>query len=187
MNRLILAGCFAATFCLGPSLDAREGKDTRTVTITGCVLAGTRPNTFVLTNVTEVAVREDGSHPVGDGSHPVGDESPTAGAPLTRPPAAIYWLSTIRGLKEHVGHKIEITGTVAMRDSGSGKIEVEASPAGDPIIRIKGNGTQVTAKASPQVENPLSPDRPTISRSDIERPLRQLKVGLIRMVSASCP
>lgn len=102
------------------------------VTLTGCVTAGEKPNTYLL---TELAV---GNKPVG-----------TAGAGVEPP---IYWLDPPGKLKPHVGHKVAITGVydadvdttkVKEKDGkvevgaerGSRKVEVPAGSAGANAVQ----------------------------------------------------
>ena len=90
MKKLILA-IGAAALCSAGAAAAIHTP----VAITGCVYAGTEPDTFVLLNVDEVT----------DG-HAV-------------PAGAVYWLSSTKGLKEHVGQKVEVRGTYSLdRDFG---------------------------------------------------------------------
>src|SRR5437868_3016904 len=91
MKQVILAIGAAATFS-----SAGDATEIHTpIAITGCVHAGTDPDTFVLMNVDEVS----------DG-HAV-------------PAGAVYWLSTTTGIKDQVGHKVEVRGTYSVdRDFG---------------------------------------------------------------------
>ncbi len=73
------------------------------ITLTGCVAAGEKDNTYMLSNV----VRVDKPVPVGT--------SGRAG------PAAFYWLDSPGKLKGHVGHQVQIVG---MLDDDVDKTEV---------------------------------------------------------------
>lgn len=82
---------------------ATAAKDT--VTLTGCLQAGTAPDTFTLSNVTEATAKSTAT-----GTSGAATASATAGGKGTD---TKYELSadTSVNLKPHVGHKVEITGT----------------------------------------------------------------------------
>src|SRR5688572_933436 len=93
---LTLACCIAfAVAAQAPSTETKgQGKD---VTLSGCLQAGTEPNTFTLKNVTY---------------------TPVAGSE-TRPPELAKVDTEYRlaadanvNLKNHVGHKVEVTGMI---------------------------------------------------------------------------
>jgi hypothetical protein len=109
--------------------------DAKSVTVTGCVREGDMPNSFVLANA--------------DVSSIPGLSSPTAGT-AGSPGAATATLGlTSSGvdLKPHVGHKVEVTGSLAAsapRPSGtSGTPEAGAPSAGDKDKKAKINVTAV--------------------------------------------
>src|SRR5437867_7856800 len=91
-----------------PKADDKVAKDAKDVTVTGCVAAGTEPNTFILT--TKAA-------------------SPDAAAPAapTTPPAeatapaniVTYRLDSPEKVKAHLGHQVEVTGR--LDDKGAAK------------------------------------------------------------------
>jgi hypothetical protein len=62
------------------------------VTLTGCVTAGEKDGSFLLTHVVANA-------PVG-----------TSGSDAVAPP--FYWLDSAKKLKSYVGHKVEVVGTL---------------------------------------------------------------------------
>jgi hypothetical protein len=89
------------------------------VRLTGCVLDG-KDGSFVLSDVQELSG---------------GKMSPTSN---------LYWLSTTKGLKEQIGHRIEVTGTFSpSRDVGkTGTIKTKLDPAtGHETIEIE-NGAK---------------------------------------------
>ena len=71
------------------------------LTLSGCVVAGESKDSFLLTNV------------VIDGT-------------TLAPPHAFYRFDTTKGLKEHVGRRVEVTGTADLNDLDKGKIRVKA-------------------------------------------------------------
>jgi hypothetical protein len=130
------------------------GKDTAPVTITGCLLAGTRPDTFVLKNVTDSAGRSAD---------------------------VIYWLSSTRGLKDHVGQTIEVTGPVVAISEG--ELEVKTNPAKSPdtTIQVKARGKEAKARTTD--------DTGAEGRTKEERTMlvHRIKVRSVRMVAPTCP
>jgi hypothetical protein len=91
----------------------------KTVTITGCVKEGDTPNSFVLSNV------DPSSLPGAAGATgTTGTPSAPAGSSAT----ATVQLSSSADidLKKHVGHKVEISGSIAKPEAGA------AGTAGTP-------------------------------------------------------
>jgi hypothetical protein len=70
------------------------------LTLTGCVIAGHDKDSYMLTNVTI------------DG---------TTAAPSN----AFYRFNTSKGLKQHVGHRVEVTGKADLADVDKGKVRVK--------------------------------------------------------------
>jgi hypothetical protein len=71
------------------------------LTLTGCVVAGQTKDSYLLTNV------------VVDGSAAV-------------PVNAYYRFNTTKGLKDQVGHRVEVRGKADLDDIDKGKLEVKA-------------------------------------------------------------
>lgn len=69
------------------------------LTLSGCVIAGEARDSYLLTNV------------VVDGT-------------TLAPPNAFYRFNTTRGLKDHVGHRVEVKGTADFEDVDSGEVKV---------------------------------------------------------------
>ena len=117
MKRLLLAGVAVAVASM--SLTAQETAKPQTmtkdsITVTGCLQAGTAPDTFTLSNVTQAAAATSAT----------GTSGATATATATTGPKSTdtkYEL--VAGgsvnLKPHVGHKVEITGTEAKAAMGT--------------------------------------------------------------------
>ena len=130
------------------------------VTITGCVQAGTRPDTYVLWNVDEVT-----------GRHAV-------------PAGAVYKLSSTRGLKAHIGHKVEVRGTYSLaRDfDKTSKFQVKTYSTQTPRTIAFEN----RAKKA-QIKDELRPVGTTgVMPTEVKGPYRRLEVGAIRMIAPSC-
>ena len=71
------------------------------LTLTGCVVAGEKKDSYLLTNVTI------------DG---------TTAAPIN----AFYRFNTTNGLKKHVGRRVEVKGKADLDDVDAGKLRVKA-------------------------------------------------------------
>ena len=130
------------------------------VAITGCVYAGTRPDTFVLLNVDEVT----------DG-HAV-------------PAGAVYWLSSTKDLEAHVGHKVEVRGTYSLdRDFGkTAKVKVKTDlEKGMHTVALE-NG----AKKAEIKEELRAVGTAGVMPTEVKRPYRRLEVGSVTMIAAGC-
>ena len=157
MRSHVLVACLAVAAGAAAADDrvvTPVGKDTVPVTITGCLLAGTRPDTFVLKNVTDSAGRADD---------------------------VIYWLSTTRGLKDHVGQMVEVSGPVVAISEG--ELEVKTNPAKSPdtTIQVKARGKE--AKARTEDETAPSDVK---TRDERTMPVHRIKVRSVRMVAPTC-
>ena len=73
-------------------------KDAKDLTITGCVAAGTEPNTFILTTKAASA----------DAAAPATPPADAAAAPASA--ATTYRLDSPEKVKAHLGHQVEVTG-----------------------------------------------------------------------------
>ena len=140
MKRVITATCLAATFAVGLAAQStgtagtagtaaqdpqaaggQRGGGPRTVT--GCLRAGDTAGTFTLTDVVMPAAGTGGGGAAGGttaGTPATGTPPATGataggqGAGQTMPPTSINLTPEASvDLKAHVGHKIEVTGTLA--------------------------------------------------------------------------
>jgi len=132
------------------------GKDTAPVTIRGCLLAGTQPDSFVMKNVTDSAGR------AAD---------------------VIYWLSSTRGLKDHVGHTIEVTGPVVSVSEGELQVKTDPSKSPDTTIQVRARGKEAKAKTT-DADGAANPDVKT--KEEKTMPVHRIKVRSVRMVSETC-
>ena len=133
-----------------------RGADTAPVTIRGCLLAGTQPDTFVLKNVTDSAGRA---------------------------PDVIYWLSSTRGLKDHVGHTIEVTGPVVSVSTGEVEVKTDPSKSPDTTIEVKARGKEAKAKTS---DADVAPVANVKTKEEKTLPVHRIKVRSVKMVADSC-
>ena len=128
------------------------------VQITGCVFDGDG-GSFILSNVQEMSGGKMG------------------------PTATMYWLSTTRGLKEQVGHTVEVTGTFSpSRDQGkTGKIKITSDAAtGQETIKVE-NG----AKKAERTGEPGAVGTSGV-KTEITKPYRRLQVKTLRMIADRC-
>ena len=119
MNKALLALSVAALCSTG----ILAADDRVPVTITGCVMDG-EGDSFVLKNVME---KSNGT---------------------MAPTSSVYWLSSTKGLKSHVGHRVEVTGTFSpSRDEGkTAKVKVKEDPkTGEETIKIENGAKKAEA------------------------------------------
>ena len=155
MKRSILAIGAAAMCSAGVMAAARTP-----VTITGCVYAGTSPDTYVLLDVDEIS---------GGTAAPAG---------------AVYWLSSAKGLKELVNQKVEVRGTYSLdRDVGkTAKLKVQTDTAtGGEKIALENGMKKVEIKDELRAVGTTG-----VISSEVKRPYRRLEVQTIRMIAETC-
>jgi hypothetical protein len=158
MKRVITASCLAAAFAVGLSAQTppqnppsqppsqppmqQEAKDAaKTVTVTGCLKAGDSADSFILSDLKW-----------GSKDKAVGTSGSAA------PPAAIASASQLKiipsastKLSEHVGHTVEVTGTVSDKDKASttppDPASARPSSASAPALEVR-NVKMVSATCS---------------------------------------
>jgi len=130
------------------------------VSLVGCVRQGADADTFVLLNVKELA----------------------NGQPV--PATATYWLSSTKGLAQHIGHKLQVDGSYSPdRDAGkTAKVKVETDQqTGELRVKLENGAKKVEGKTPTPVGT-----AGTVVKAQIERPYRRLEVDGIRMVAPTC-
>src|SRR6185295_17242133 len=152
---LCLGSGMLAASAMADDTDKAVGGRYSPVTIRGCLLAGTQPDTFVLKNVTD---------------------STGQAADL------IYWLSSTRGLKDHVGHTIEVTGPVVAVSTGEVEVKTDPAKSPDTTIEVKARGKE--AKARTNDEAAIGSD--TRTKEERTLPVHRIKVRSLRMVAPTC-
>jgi hypothetical protein len=158
MKSLMIGVCVAMLSSAGALLAAQ---DRSPVTITGCVLKGNARDTFVLTNVREIA--QPSARPTD--------------APEETVPSVIYWLSSTKGLKDHVGHRVEVTGTVSQQfDQGKVKIDANAG-----TVEVSSG----LKKAEAKTDTPVGTSG-TLTKIEVQKPTQTLHVQTLRMIASSC-
>ena len=170
---LILAAAHAGAGADDPSLKGAI------VTISGCVIDGD-DGSYVLTHVKELAGPQS---PGATKEAVLGAKGMEGGTP-----EVIYWLSrdSAKLLKEHVNHKVEVTGIITELTTGTLRIKQEPGKDGrDNKVEVAAKGREATAKT----EKPVTDGPPATAKSDETKvlPARRVKVGTVKMVSATCP
>jgi hypothetical protein len=116
----VVLGVAVSVFSAAPS--ARD-KDHARLTLTGCVVAGEGKDAYLLTNIA------------------------VAGEDAGRAPAnAFYRLDSTKGLKNQVGHQIELSGTADLSDLDKGTLKVKTDDQGRATAEIKSERKTVTAE-----------------------------------------
>jgi hypothetical protein len=149
---------FVPAMVAGAQTPAPEGGDKvlrEPLTLTGCVTAGTKANTFLLSNVQRT-------------------DAPAAVSSDT----TVYWLSSPDKLKGHAGHKVEIEGVLeddvdrSAMTTEDGKVEltteretrkvevVENSAAGDAVKTVGTTGEVLSYKVKVKSVKMLSASCP---------------------------
>jgi hypothetical protein len=184
-----------------PAGKANDKDAKEPITLTGCVEAGKAPNTFILTHVVRNDSSTTASSAVAQPSvssptatppattPPTGEPKPTAAPPATEPAptatsgvepgsnAAIYWLDPPEKLKDHVGHKVSVAGTLdddmdkAKITSADDKVKIE-SERGTRTVEAK-PGTAAAAEAQ-------------ASKTGDKQESYKVKVKSVTMISGSC-
>ena len=163
LTSLLAAGLTiaAATTAAAQGADAAKYDKGSTVTIQGCVVAGEKPGTFVLTGVTESPV----------GRSPDGKYGPR-----------FYWLDkTADDLKPHVGHVIQVRGVIADVEES----EIEREPGGwNHGVRVAIELPGQDVLTSPRTAGIPVADR--ASHTDKKITLLKLDVQALTMVATTC-
>ena len=159
----------------GSKDDAVKGSS---MTITGCV-ATDKEHSFVLTNVQEVA------GPSSSIPSPTLQAMGLPGSTLN----AIYWLSedSVKLMRGHVGHKVEVTGIITDVSIGTTKITQDPGkpgPNNDNKVEVSARGKESTLETDKSVKPGQAPL--TKTKETRTMPVRRVKVDTVKMISASC-
>ena len=198
---IVLLASSAGITAQTPAGQANDKIAKEPITLTGCVEAGTAPNTFVLTHVVKNDTSTMAQSPVPQPSvsnptatppiAPPTEQPPVTPAPTagTRPaptgtsgiesasPAAIYWLDPPDKLKAHVGHKVSVVGTL---DSDVDKAKVTEK---DDKVKIEAERGSRQVEAKPGT--PAAADVNAAKTGD-KQDSYKVKVTTVTMISGSC-
>ena len=129
------------------------------VMLSSCVEAGQKPDTFVLTHTADVPV-----HPASSGR-------------------VVYWLDTVKPLREHVGHQVRVKGTITDVKQNEMEVKLGEDGKGGWTVEIEGPGRDVRTtpdKAGVDTANRRSEE------DDIKTTLVKMKVNEVVMTAEKC-
>ena len=127
---LVSAATVGAQQYPAPKADDKVAKDAKDLTVTGCVAAGTEPNTFILT-----AKAADAAAPAAPTTPPA--DAAAAASTVT------YRLDSPEKVKAHLGHQVEVTGKLDETKASDAK---ETTPAPDAAAPAGTSGKQPSLK-----------------------------------------
>ena len=136
MKRVIAGSFMAAAFAVGLAAQAtspqsqppmQESKDaTKNVTVTGCLKAGDTADSFILSNL-----KWGGDKAVGtSGTAPAAPAISATSLKLTGSPSG-------GKLGDHVGHTVEVTGSIDKADKDADKDKPAASASAAPSLNAR--------------------------------------------------
>jgi hypothetical protein len=142
MRRIATGLCVAASFALGVTVAAQQtppaqtskaasDKDSKTVTLTGCLQQGADASSFTLANALvekPAGAAAAGTSGTAAGTTTGGAATGTASAAHGSEAPATWTLAPSSGvdLKPHVGHKVQVMGTAAS-DMAMSKTEAKGT------------------------------------------------------------
>ena len=141
----------------------------RPVTISGCVREGTTRGTFMLMNVRELKFP--------DRQQAVPRDSQGRDV--------LYLLDSNEGLQSRVGERVEVTGTLDLRNVDEAQSTVTSDPTKvmDSVIEIESDDGTVTVETNTQ---PRTETGGVDTFTQTKRVLYRLKVASLRTVPESC-
>lgn len=166
----------AESNALGAQEDGVKGSS---MTLAGCVVTD-KDHSFVLTNVQEMA----------------GPSSSIPNATLEGldgvkggTPNAIYWLSkdSVKRMRGHVGHKVEITGIITEVSTGTTRITQDPGkpgPDNDNKIEISANGKE----SKHETEASVAPGPTAMVKTTETKVMnvRRVKVDTVKVLAKTC-
>lgn len=161
---------------VGAAEQNRAAVEGSPVTISGCV-AASDSDSFVLTHVQKAG--EPGS---GAALGATGMESGSA--------EVIYWLSkdSVKKMRGHVGHKVEVTGTITDVSTGTVQVKQEPGKAGpDNKVEVDARGKDASAKTDRPVEPGPKPPQGMKTEVNKTLPVHRIDVATVKMIAATCP
>ncbi len=195
MKRVFTATCLAATFAVGlaaqstgtsgSAQDPQQGGQGRgggPRTVTGCLRAGDTAGTYMLTDV-----QMQGGGGAGAAGTAGGGTTAAGGGTQGRggaPGSIMLTADSSVDLKAHVGHKIEVTGTLA----GGGRRGGDAATTGTATGTTTGGSGTATATGTGSTSGTTGAAGATSTGQGQGggRGPRSMTVTNVRMVSESC-
>jgi hypothetical protein len=179
MNKLFLCSLVLGVAATASAADTHTGVEGSMVTITGCVMASDS-DSFVLTHVQKVgetAATSTGAMLGATGMEPSANE-------------VIYWLSkdSIKKMRGHVGHKVEVMGKITDVSTGTVQIRQEPGKDGrDNKVEVDARGKDASGKTERPVEPGATPRPGTKTEEKRTMPVHRIDVDTVRMIAATCP
>jgi hypothetical protein len=194
----------------GTQSDGQRDRSSGTVTVTGCVQDGSgssgstssaSPSTktgsggYVLANATTGAGSDGNaaSRPGATGSTGAGTSTGSASAAPGGTTAGANAMYTLEGknddLKKHVGHRVEITGTLASGSGDRAKTTADSSAGGGTSSSAGGTtaGTTGTSATGAAGTTRAASPRSDASGTDMGAGAHgRIRVSSIRMISSDC-
>jgi hypothetical protein len=146
-----------AIFAAGPCATATAGPpDMKDVplTLTGCVVAGEAKDSFLLTNV------------VVDGTR-------------LAPADAFYRFNTTKGLKEQVGHRVEVKGKADLDDVDKGKVRTQVEDG-------KRTTEYTSERRTVKIEEDVLFGSPGSMKSTSEMATYRFEVDSVKRLAGNC-
>jgi len=194
MKRVLTATCFAMACAVGLAAQQTTGTTCTTEdqgggqgrggprTVTGCLRAGDTAGTYTLTDIqmgnraTTGTTAAGGTTTTGGTTATTGGGEGTAATGGQRQMPTSLTLNPESGvdLKAHVGHKIEVTGTMAGGRRGG---DTSGGTTGGSTATTTGGGSTTAGGAAGQT---------TTGGGQGQGGMRTLNVTSVRMISESC-
>jgi hypothetical protein len=146
---------------------AAAGSDTQRITLHGCVRPGIEKDTFLMTDVTE----------------------PTEPAvpPEAHGRKVIFWLDNDAGLKPHVGHMVEVSGTTGTIQKSEIELKAGHQKEGGLVVEFEGPGKDVKASNAVVGGALGTSGRTTSEKDDVKTFLFKVKVENVKAIAGACP
>jgi hypothetical protein len=213
MKRVFTATCLAATFAVGLAAQSTTSSPTQTTppgqrgggprTVTGCLRAGDTAGSFMLTDVQMQGGRAGGTTAGTTGGTTAGGTTAggttaggtTAGGTGTdqqsgramTPMSVTLVPGADVDLKAHVGHKIEVTGTMAGGRGGAGTTAGGTTAGGTTTGGTTAGGTTAGGTTAGGTTTGTGGTTGTgTTASGQGRGPRSMNVTSVRMISESC-
>jgi hypothetical protein len=176
VTRLLMVGVLAAS--AGAAADKKSTK-AGPVTMTGCVLAGDKPGSYVLTHVRD----DTGTTTTTNANMELG------AAGLRTIPENVYWLESVKELHGLVGRKVEITGEIEKMEAGEIEVEKEPRNASGPDneVEVESGTRQIEAKTNRPVDGKPGPAVGHETKTKHKVMVHHVKVEAVRQLAATCP
>ena len=180
MSKLFLCSLVLGAATTAGAFDhSHTGVEGSAVTITGCVMASDS-DSFVLTHVQKA------------GGTPAPGTNAMLGAGGMEPATndVIYWLSkdSIKKMRGHVGHKVEVMGKITDVSTGTVQVKQEPGKSGpDNKVEVDARGKDASGKTDRPVEPGPAPRMGSKVEETKTMPVHRIDVDTVRMIAATCP